>query len=56
MIVLAIFTTACAAVWTLFVLFANGMASAPSKELEGKSTIVLAWAVTAVLWAAWAWG
>lgn len=55
MIFLAILATFAAAVWSMFVLYANGMRSSPGKFV-GAGTIWAAWIGVAVLWLAWWFG
>jgi hypothetical protein len=55
MIILAILATIGAALWTVMVLYANGMASSP-QAFQGGGSIALAWGAALVLWIAWAWG
>jgi hypothetical protein len=52
MIVLAIFGTIAAAVWSVAVLFANGMRSSPG-DFQGAWMIWAAWTLAAVLWLVW---
>jgi hypothetical protein len=52
MIALAILFTMAAVVWTLMVLYANGMRSSPG-AFQGNGSIVVAWAVAALMWLAW---
>lgn len=56
MILLAILATLAAVVWSLFVVFANGMSDWPSAGFQGRGTIWAAWVVVAVLWLAWWFG
>lgn len=54
MIVLAIFSTIIALVWTWITIAANGMATAPSVNgFVGGGGLLVAWAVTALFWVAW---
>lgn len=53
MIVLAILSTLAAAGCTVFIVFANGMSDAPGAGFQGEWVIIVAWAVTAALWAGW---
>lgn len=52
MIVLAILASMAAAVWSLLVLYANGMRSSPG-AFQGNGSIVVAWCAAAVMWIAW---
>ena len=55
MLFLAIIATIAAGLWSLVVLFANGMRSSPG-EFQGRGTIIAAWLGAAVLWLAWWFG
>jgi hypothetical protein len=53
MIVLAILGTLAAIVWTIIVVWANGMSDAPMMGFQGGLTLWLAWIAVAALWLAW---
>jgi hypothetical protein len=46
---IAILMTVGAALWTAFVIYANGMRSSPG-EFVGRPSIVFAWIITALMW------
>lgn len=52
MIFFAILATFGAAVWTLFVIFANGMRSSPGR-FQGLPSIIAAWVAAGASWLAW---
>ncbi len=54
MLFLAIIATLGAIVWSVFVVSANGMASAPMAKFQGMWSIGAAWAAAVVFWIAWA--
>lgn len=57
MLFLAILATIASFVWSVFVVYANGMAPAPTAAgFQGGWSIIAAWIVTIVLWIAWAVG
>lgn len=56
MLFLAIIATLASIVWSFFVLFANGMSSAPTAAFQGGWSIALAWIATIILWIAWGFG
>lgn len=53
MLVLSIISTLCAIVWSVFVVFANGMSDSPSSGFQGKWSIIGAWVLVAILWLGW---
>ena len=55
MIVVAILGTVAAVLWTLLVMFANGMRSSPGK-FYGDGLIWAGWGIAALLWFVWALG
>lgn len=52
MIVLAILATVAAFVWSIVVVFANGMSDGPV-AFQGGGTVLAAWIGAAVMWLAW---
>ena len=55
MIIFAILVTIAAFVWSIIVMFANGMRSSPG-EFQGAQTIAVAWCIAGVIWLAWWFG
>lgn len=56
MLFLAIIMTIAACIFSLFVLFANGISDAPSRAFQGGWLIGLVWLCAAVLYVAWYFG
>ena len=56
MLFLAIIATLASILWSGFVVFANGMSSAPMAAFQGKGSMIGAWIVTVILWLAWGFG
>jgi hypothetical protein len=56
MLFLAIVATLVSIVWTAFVVFANGMSSAPMAAFQGGWSIIGVWVLTVILWLAWGFG
>jgi hypothetical protein len=52
MIVLAVASTIVSIIWSLVVVFANGMSDAPGR-FQGLGTIIAVWVATTVLWLSW---